>query len=322
MGLPENVNLRHAALEQRFFTLITDLGFRLEVDRPRTARVAGDPSHGRERDGGTESAFLNTPTPLPRLLMPQGVRPQSIHPVARHIQRVEVSDLPGIPPFRLVPAEKYRTTLVLLRDVETEAPALWQARVGGGTAWISRYADLFGNAGLGKRDNARLAANLVQASLKPGGVVMFDDMHQGLSDLYDPDAFFSDPRLHRTLGFMLAFWFLYIIGRSNRLAPMHARSIPPKAVDFVRALGGLFARRVDPTVVGFRLLADFFNEVRAQHGLPRNGEPAWAVLASSPRVGRGNLESLRKLNSRLSHTRRPDLIRLTNLIRRIRNELR
>jgi hypothetical protein len=162
---------------------------------------------------------------------------------------------------------------------------------------------------------------VITASVEPGGTVIFDDMHQGVSDLYDPAAFFTDPRLHRTLWFFVAFWFLYLVGRASRLAPLRVRPTRPRTVDFVRALGGLFARRVSPAVVAHQLMANFFNEIRARHRLPLNGGPVWDLLNKSPRVNPQQVENLRIVSRDLGKGLKPNLIAMTNIIQDLRSVL-
>ena len=101
-------------------------------------------------------------------------------------------------PLAFTSKEKFRSSLVLLEDPLTKFPVFWQVRIGDGIGWISGYAELFSNAALGGGDNARLLANIVAGSLGLDGRVIFDDMHQGLTEVYDPKAFFGDARLHMT----------------------------------------------------------------------------------------------------------------------------
>jgi uncharacterized protein DUF4350 len=298
--------------------LLTDLGFRLASNKGSvTSSSTDDPEHKRSGDR-TPIALFEGFQPAPRQLSPQ-----KGHPILRDVRAVEVTAFAGsAPKMDLVPAnDDLRTTFVLLRDGETNAPVFWQIRTEGGLAWISSYADLFGNVSLGRQDNGHLLANVITACLEPGGRVILDDMHQGVSDLYDPSAFFTDPRLHHTLWFLVGFWFLYLVGRASRLAPLQVRPTRPRTVDFVRALGGLFARRVSPAVVAHQLMAAFFNEIRARHRLPLNGRPVWDVLTNSPRVNPEHVEKLQIVSSDLAKGRKPNLITMTNVIHDLRSVL-
>ncbi|HKY72636.1 MAG TPA: DUF4350 domain-containing protein [Nitrospira sp.] len=297
-------------------TMLNDLGFGFvptkQSDKSPSARLPEKKKSGQR----TPIAFFDQLTSIHRQLSPQGG-----HPLLRDLRQVEVTAFSGSPPLvDLVPTNKdLRTTFVLLRDAESGAPVFWEIRTEGGLAWISSYADLFGNISLGRQDNGHLIANLITAFVAPGASVILDDMHQGVSDLYDPEAFFTDPRLHHTLWFLVAFWFLYLFGRAGRLAPLQVRPSPPRTVDFVRALGGFFARRVSPTVVGQQLMANFFNEIRARHRLPLNGRPVWDLLDRSPRANSKQVEKLRMVFSDLGKGRTPNLIAMTNIIQDLRS---
>ncbi|HZF22651.1 MAG TPA: DUF4350 domain-containing protein [Burkholderiales bacterium] len=246
---------------------------------------------------------------------PRGLTIRGHHPVLQGVQVVQVRTH-SLYPLSLTPKEKFRTALVLLEDPVTRSPAFWQVRIGDGTGWISGYADLFGNVALGASDNARLLANVVASSLGPDGWVVFDDMHQGLTEVYDPNAFFGDARLHATLWFIVGFWLVYVAGRSNRIAPLVQRAELPRAVDFVRAVGGLFGRRLAGHEVALGLLRHFFAELR---GVRAGADGIdWDLLARFPRVPRSQIDELRAMHSGLAQGRTPDLVRLNNLINNIR----
>jgi uncharacterized protein DUF4350 len=248
-------------------------------------------------------------------LQPRALIVRGGHPVLQGVREVQVPTH-SLYPLALASKEKFRSSLVLLEDPLTGSPAFWQVRIGEGTGWISSYADLFGNAALGSGDNARLLANIVASSLGPDGWVIFDDMHQGLTEVYDPSAFFGDARLRATLWFIVGFWLIYVAGHSNRIAPLVRRLERPRAVDFVRAVGGLFARRLSGREVALGLLRHFFAELRGA----RAGADGidWELLARYPRVPRSRIDELRGLHSGLAQGRAPDLVRLNNLINNIR----
>ena len=296
-------------------SLLGDLGFHLGVKK---GADKSPPAGAGGKGQSIRTTLLDGLQPVQRQLRPQGA-----HPILQGVGGIEVTAFSASSPRPdLVPLENdLRTTFVLLRDGESNAPAFWQIRTEGGLAWISSYADLFGNVSLGKQDNRHLIANLISACLEPGARVIFDDMHQGVSDLYDPKAFFSDPRLHHTLWFLVAFWFLYLVGRANRLAPLRVRLTRPRTVDFVRALGGLFARRVSPVVVAHQLMANFFNEIRARHRLPLNGKPVWDLLTKSSRIDPDKVEKLQILFNDAATGRHTNLIAITNIIQDLRSVL-
>ena len=129
--------------------------------------------------------------------------PRLRHPLTRDVATVSARSFGSLDRGRFLTGTiRGRVVLPLLGEVEKGA-AFWEARVGSGRMWVSRYSDLFANVGLGEADNARFVANLVSAALGSNGRVLFDDMHQGATDLYDAKAFFRDPRFANTMIFML-----------------------------------------------------------------------------------------------------------------------
>lgn len=210
--------------------------------------------------------------------------------------------------------------LSIAHDGDNGRDAFWVRRYGSGRFLISGYGSLFSNEQLGQKDNARLLANIVAQSLGPEGAVLFDDQHQGLSELYDSEAFFADPRLHLTLWLLLALWLIWVLG-SVRL-----RGAPPPApatreTAFVEATGGFLARVLHPVQAGRRLLELFFGELRRQIGLSDDSRLVWDWLERQPRVSRADLDSLRTLESRLQAGRRVDLGRLQNLLGKLQGQL-
>lgn len=198
--------------------------------------------------------------------------------------------------------------------------ALWEARIGVGRLWLSRYSDLFANGTLGEADNGRLLANLVRSSLGPNGVVIFDDMHQGTTDLYDARAFFADPRLINTLVFLVGFWLLYLVGRSRRLAPAREPATRYYAADLARAMAGFFVRRLSAATVQRQMFEFFFDDIRSRYGLPTNGQPVWSILSGSSRISSDDLRELRAHYERTA-ARKPDLVSLARLLQRTRESL-
>ncbi len=142
--------------------------------------------------------------------------PRFRHSLTRDVTTVSARTLDR--GWYLTGASGGRVALPLLGEIGNGA-AFWEVRVGAGRMWVSRHSDLFANVGLGEADNARFMANMIATALGRNGRVIFDDMHQGATDIYDARAFFSDPRFVNTMIFMFGFWLLYLIGRSRRLAP-------------------------------------------------------------------------------------------------------
>jgi len=222
----------------------------------------------------------------------------------------------------LSPRETSRGSRILFSEIDNKASgALWQTRIGDGTVIISRYADLFSNNWLAKGDNARLFDTLLQQHRSDNGFVLFDDMHQGLTELYDPDAFYSDPRVHNTLWFLFSFWLLYLIGHSNRLAPPSTSPVKVHAADFIRAMGGLFARRLSNATAALGLIRAFFNEIRLQYGLPANGQPVWEILDNAPRIQQQQVIALQTHYKNAQENKKQNLVTLQNQLRETRKSL-
>ena len=300
------------------YEFLESLGFELDIRSPDEAthadRVREDPHAGNRASSGPSLETWITGEPL-------RLQPLFDHPLTRGVTAVSVRSQPRLDRgWYLEGVDSGRVVLPLLGAREQGA-AFWEARVGGGRLWLSRYSSLFANVGLGEADNARLMANLIRLSLKPGGRVIFDEMHQGVSDLYDPKAFFSDPRFFNTLMFMAGFWLLYLVGRSRRLGP--AREVVARyyAADLARAMAGFFARRLSAVVVQRQLFVFFFNDIRSRYGLPTNGEPVWTMLSGMPRVPAGDIAELQARYERAMAGTRPDLVASARLMQRTRKRL-
>ena len=218
-------------------------------------------------------------------------------------------------------AEEARSLLVLLKDSETGGAGLWLGRIGEGRMIVSRHADLFGNVSLGQADNAHLLANIVDSSLGQDGYVIFDDMHQGLSALYDPEAFYDDSRLHHTLWFILVLWLVYLLGHTNRFLPVTNKPRQLHLIDHIRAIGNFLSRRLQPAAVAQRMLLHFFNDIRRYHGLPRNGQPVWDKLAGYQQLDAQTLADLQSFHQRAEQQKPVNLIKLDQLIKSIRKQL-
>ncbi len=189
--------------------------------------------------------------------------PQPEHPLLQDVERLR-----GISPMatqlwqpRLSEEVSHVAELAQLQDYP--AAALWQRRRGQGFIIISAFASLFTNSGLAAADNAQLLSNLLRFHLGPGGAVVFDDFHQGLSDLYDPQAFFTDSRLLISVTFVILFWLIYLLGTSARIAPVRPAPAVPTQKDLITALGGFVHRKLKPADAG-RLLVE--NWLQQLHG--------------------------------------------------------
>lgn len=250
------------------------------------------------------------------------LQPAMPHPLTHGIQQIEATwkTTEGLD-WQIEGDVGLRSLLVLLRDAKDNTAAFWQGRYGNGRIYFSRHADIFSNAALARQDNARLLANLVQHNLAADGLVIFDDMHQGLSKLYDPAAFFGDSRLHHTLLFLLALWLIYLLGHTNRFQPVSNKPVPMRMVDHMTAIGSFLSRRLQSYAVAQRIFFHFFNEIRHYHGLPRNGQPAWDKLEHYRQLDKQQIQLLINYHQQAENQQSVNLVKLGRLINSIRNKL-
>ena len=211
--------------------------------------------------------------------------------------------------------------LCLARARETGAGALWVRPHGSGTVIVSGFGSLFSNRALGLADNARLLANIVGASLGPGGMVLFDDEHQGLSDAYDPEKFWRDPRLYATVGVLAMLWLTWVLG-GTRLRVPASRTAAPREAQLVRATGVFLARALSAPAAARRMFEHFFRRLRrhAPRALDSAGPP-WQLLEHHPRIARADFEQLREWYAAAHSAGRVPLTRLHNLMIRIERQL-
>jgi hypothetical protein len=219
-----------------------------------------------------------------------------------------------------LPASRWRGSapdpgpvLEVARRADSGDAAIWMRSFGAGTIVVSGYASPLSNQRLGEGDNARWFANLVATQLGPRGRVVFDDAHQGGVDDYDPQRFYGDPRLRRTLGWLVLLWALWVFG-SRALAP--ARPPAPRIDDtaLLAVTADFYAGVLKPAVAGERLCAHFFDAIRRRLGQPENGQPVWAWLEGHGRVSAAEIDELRRLHGRAQAGRRLDLQRLHALL--------
>jgi hypothetical protein len=168
------------------------------------------------------------------------LKPIGDHPLTRGVLAVHAISEYEAGKFDLYTSEN-EPALSLMADSESGLGALWVTWIGGGTIIVSGYGSILTNKMLAQANNADLVANIVAAQLGRNGHVIFDDMHQGASSVYDADAFFGDPRLHASFWWIIALWFVWVLG-STRLPPPVARPPPVRERGFIEATGNFCAR--------------------------------------------------------------------------------
>ena len=185
-------------------------------------------------------------------------------------------------------------SLPMLIDSAQTEPVLTGTPLDQGMVWFAQFSGFFSNSGLTEASNARWFSQWIERVIDRNGVVFFDDMHQGVIDLYDPEAFYSDARLHATIVFLIAFWLVHVMGRSERLGPSVHPGDASRSSAFVTSLAQAYARNVPAPDLAQSMFKHFFNDVRRQFGHPQNGEPVWDILLSVSKVAPERVYALRQ----------------------------
>ena len=286
------------------------LGDLSEVTGLSFGEVSDPPPPGSEPDEAQLDNLKRLDQPVLHEIVPN--RP---HPLFEGVKRVHAeSEYPAGQWRVFLPYGGF--LLSIAHDARTGRDAFWVRNVGTGRMLISAYGSVFANEQLGRADNAQLLANIVSHSVQEGGAVVFDDHHQGVTELYDAKAFFADSRLHLTLALLLSGWLIWVLG-SVRLRGPHAEAPALRETAFVEATGGLLARVTQPRAAAARMLELFNNALRRRLNMVENGAPVWAWLERQPRVERADLEALRAVYARLTARGRVDLVKLQNLLVRL-----
>ncbi len=282
----------------------------------------------RERLQRLTGLRFTTPTSATSSL--QGLRamklemhPDGKFPLAAGIQRLETPQYVS----RTWHATRVdeRVPLVLASRSDDGDPVIWLERSGAGQVILCTVSSLFSNAGVPSDDNAQLLANVIAWSRDPAGAVVFDDAHQGLTAFYDAQAFFADPRLHATLGWIVLIWLAFVLGSQ----PLRARRREWQPLDetaYVEAGGRYLAAVVRPADAAQRLIEDFLDSLRARLRLESGGaadapHAAWQWLRTQPAVSAAERGELQACYARACAGERIDLTRLQNLLAQLRRNL-
>jgi len=214
--------------------------------------------------------------------------------------------------------------LTLARTAGGEG-ALFEQRVGEGRVLLSSGGSLFTNRALGDVDNSHLFANIVSSRMSRNGVVLFDDLRQGLSASYDPARFYDDPRLYKTMLIVLGLWLVWVLGSTRLRAPAIVTHDPSEA-ELVLSAGGLIARTVAPANTALRLFDLFFAGVaraarRAGGGAPERGDQ-WQWLERHGAILPQELDQLKTWYADAHSTRALPLTSLQNLLDTLEKRLK
>jgi hypothetical protein len=209
--------------------------------------------------------------------------------------------------------------LELASRVHSGEPTLWLMRRGAGQILLSSVSSPFSNGAVALTDNARFLANIMAWCCGPGATVVFDDAHQGATAYYDGRAFFADPRLHHTLGWIVFLWLALALGALPLRAVQHSWQ-PLDEGAYVEASARYFANVVPPNEAAQRLIENFLRRLGA--GTHPDREPAlWELFDEDSRVSDLQRRALHVLYERACAGKRVDLVRLQNLLAQLRENL-
>ena len=204
--------------------------------------------------------------------------------------------------------------LTLARTASGEG-AFFEQRLGAGRILLSASGTLFSNRALGNDDNARLFANIVSVTVANGGVVLFDDLRQGLSASYDPARFYRDARLYKTIFILLALWLVWVLGSTRLRAPVVTAHDPSEA-ELVRRTGNLVARTVAPWHAALALFEHFFTQVHAERS------EAWQWLERHAAILPQELDQLKGWYADAHAGRKVPLVPLQNLLDKLERQIK
>jgi hypothetical protein len=247
------------------------------------------------------------------------IEPRGAHPLMKDVHTLKLSsDLPASR-WLAMPMDS-SGVLQIAQVADGGNPVIWIKRQGNGQVIVLGVAGLFSNRNLGSADNAKLLANLIGWLIEPGGAVIFDDAHQGAVDYYDATAFYKDPRLHRTLWWLVLLWFVFVLGIQRFRGHLPGRQ-SADVTAFIGSSGDFFASAVTPPTAGARLLANFFNSIHRRLGTREDGSPVWDWLAAQAAISRDDVVELQELQNRIHSGRRFNLPRLQNLLSQLQGKI-
>ena len=223
--------------------------------------------------------------------------PQGDHPLLRGVASLyAVSDQPA--DNWLAHPMDQAVALGIAQRADLGQSVLWLKRAGSGQVIVCAFATPFSNRAIRQADNAQLLSNIIAWTRAPSGRVIFDDAHQGLASFYDPEHFFADPRLHRTLLWVLILWLVFVLGSQRlRSAPDHWHAVDETAL--LEASGRFYTVAVDPADARRTLFESFFNGLRHRIGWPQNGEPVWEWLSGQAAITAAQRSELQDLYARV-----------------------
>lgn len=245
------------------------------------------------------------------------IQPRGDHPLLAGVQHITA--LSQIPPgLGEVDPPEDGAALELAERTDKRDPALWVLRRGAGQIILLSVASPFSNAAVALGDNARLLANIIAWCCSAGGTVVFDDAHQGLTAYYDGKAFFADPRLHRTFGWILLLWLAFVVG-ALPLRAVRRTWQPLDETTYVEASARYLAAVVPPPEAAQGLIERFLGDLPAPAGTEIRG--LWERFDAHPRVSARQRRALHTLYERACSGHRVPLAYLQRLLAELRKNL-
>jgi hypothetical protein len=279
-------------------------GLQFELVKTRGAQPASEVG---ARIAATAHAFAR---PQYETLVPNGP-----HPFFDGMRTARaLSDFPASAWTLKIPYDGFALSLATERT--TGEGVLWTRPLGHGRVIVSALGSVFTNRALGLADNGQLLANIVGIALGPGGAVLFDDMHQGLGAAYDPERFYTDPRLYKTIGIAAAVWLCWVLGSTRLRLPIRRASVPREA-ELVQVTGDFLARVVTNDAAARGLFEHLFRRLRGRRAEGLKNTPPWELLEGQPGVTAAELRQLRQWYAAACADREVPLARLHNLILKI-----
>jgi Domain of unknown function (DUF4350) len=305
----------------------------LWIDQGNTLLIMAGLDDTPAWEGLADDAFMQHLTRATQLRVKEVGRPQALpvlsparvelqplgsHPLLEGVGRIStVSELPASR-FQ-ADASDGAAVLDLAARADTHESALWLRRKGAGQVILCAFATPFTNEEVSRADNAKLLANIVGWSRSARGVVAFDDAHQGATALYDPAAFFGDPRLHRTLAWIVLLWLAFVLG-PQRLRAAQSYWRPVAETAYVDAGGRYFNAMVEPRDASRRLMENFFGWLGQRLKVEDRGR-IWEWLDRQASVTSAQREQLHELYTRIYSGDMVDLARLQNLLAQLTRSL-
>lgn len=243
--------------------------------------------------------------------------PVSVHPLMQGVSSLRAYTEAPSAIWELNLDREQDFVAVIAREATSGVAAIWELPRSAGRILVSASGTLFTNRMLGSADNGQFLINIVNTHLQPGGAVIFDDMHQGETDIYDATAFFGDTRLYYTIAFLLAFWLIYLVGSSPRLAPPIETRRRPRQSDVVYAASAFMSRKLSDIDAGLLMVEQWLQELQLQGLIPKSAS-IWDQLELANFSDRGPLTAIRNAYTQLQQGTSVDLVTLHNNIKQVR----